>query len=181
MTKRFYSQEKEAEYYNSLSKKENHTPQTEILSGEIRAEEVRDRLRSLSESYGKSRSQQSPLCRRYLTGIAQLSRIFAMLQTEEEARQDGRPISLPHASTEVEQYISECLKGLLSGSLGTSQIPSLLRAYGVVTPLPDGRSSVSPFQIHLILQDSFQGSWLCGLFDMMFGCRPDVASKSVIY
>lgn len=58
MAKKFYSQEKEAEYYNSLSKKENHTPQTEILSGEIRAEEVRDRLRSLSESYGKSRSQQ---------------------------------------------------------------------------------------------------------------------------
>lgn len=162
-------------------RKETQTPRTETSSAASQAAEVRERLQSLSESYGKSRSQQSRLCRQYLTGIAQLSRIFAMLQTEEEARQDGRPISLPHASTEVEQYISECLKGLLSGSLGTSQIPSLLRAYGVVTPLPDGKSSVSPFQIHLILQDSFQGSWLCGLFDMMFGCRPDVESKSVIY
>lgn len=181
MAKKFYSQEKEAEYYNSLSKKENHTPQTEIPSGETRAEEVRDRLRSLSESYGKNLSQLSPLCRRYLTGIAQLSQIFATLQTEEESRQDGRSISLSHASTEVEQYISECLKGLLPGSLGTSQIPSLLRAYGVVTPLPDGKSSVSPFQIHLILQDNFQGSWLCGLFDMMFGCRSDVESKAVYY
>ena len=162
-------------------RKENQTPRTGTSSAGSQAAEVRERLQSLSESYGKSRSQQSRLSRQYLTGIAQLSRIFAMLQTEEEARQDERPISLPHASTEVEQYISECLKGLLSGSLGTSQIPSLLRTYGVVTPLPDGKSSVSPFQIHLILQDSFQGSWLCGLFDMMFGCRPDVESKAVIY
>lgn len=181
MDKKFYSQEKEAEYYNLLGKKGNHTPQTETPSGESQAEEVRVRLQSLSGSYGKSRSQQSPLCRRYLTGIVQLSQIFATLQNEEEAHQDDRPISLPHASKEVERYISECLKGLLSGSLGTSQIPSLLRTYGVVTPLPDGKSSVSPFQIHLILQDSFQGSWLCGLFDMMFGCRPDVESKSVIF
>lgn len=181
MAKKFYSQEKEAEYYNFLSKKENHTLQTETPSVESQAEEVRGRLRSLSGSYGKNLSQQSPLCRRYLTGIAQLSQIFATLQIEEEARQDDRPIFLPHASTEVERYISECLTGLLSGSLGTSQIPSLLRTYGVVTPLPDGKSSVSPFQIHLILQDSFQGSWLCGLFDMMFGCRPDVESKSVIF
>ncbi len=162
-------------------KKEIQNPQTGTSLAASQAAEVRERLQSLSESYGKSRSQQSLLCRQYLTGIAQLSRIFAMLQTEEEARQDGQSISLPHASTEVEQYISECLKGLLSGSLGTSQIPSLLRTYGVVTPLPDGKSSVSPFQIHLILQDSFQGSWLCGLFDMMFGCRPAVESKSVIY
>lgn len=162
-------------------RKENQTPRTGTSSAGNQAAEVRGRLQSLSESYGKIRSQQSQLSRQYLTGIAQLSRIFAMLQTEEEARQDGRPISLPHASTEVEQYISECLRGLLSGSLGTSQIPSLLRAYGVVTPLPDGKNSVSPFQIHLILQDSFQGSWLCGLFDMMFGCRPDVESKAVIY
>lgn len=180
MSEKFYSQEKESENYN-LSKKGNRSPQMGTSSAANQAAEVRERLQSLSESYGKSLNQQSPLCRRYSTGIAQLSRIFATLQNEEEARQGGRPISLPHASTEVEQYISECLKGLLSGSLGTSQIPSLLRAYGVVTPLPDGKSSVSPFQIHLILQDSFQGSWLCGLFDMMFGCRPDVESKSVIY
>lgn len=181
MTKEFHSQEKEAKYYNGLSKKGNRIPQTETSSAANQAADVRGRLQSLNESYGKSRSQQSPLCRQYLTGIAQLSQIFAMLQNEEESRHDGRPTSLPHASTEVERYISECLKGLLSGSLGTSQIPSLLRTYGVVTPLPDGKSSVSPFQIHLILQDSFQGSWLCGLFDMMFGCRPDVESKSVIY
>lgn len=181
MAKKFFSQEKAAEYYNSISKKENHIPQTETLSKECQAEEVRARLQSLSESYGKSRNQQSPLCRQYLTGIAQLSKIFAMLQNEEEAHQDGQPISLPHVSMEVEQYISECLKGLLSGSLGTSQIPSLLRTYGVVTPLPDGKSSVSLFRIHLILQDSFQGSLLCGLFDMMLGCRLDVESKALYY
>lgn len=162
-------------------KKETQTPQMGTSSAVNQAAEVRERLQALNESCGKSRYSLSPLYRQYQTGISGLCRIFAMLQTEEEARQDGRSISLPLASTEVERYISECLTGLLSGSLGTSQIPSLLRAYGVVTPLPDGKSSVSPFQIHLILQDNFQGSWLCGLFDMMFGCRPDVESKSVIY
>lgn len=162
-------------------KKESQNPQTETSSAASQAAEVRERLQSLSENCDKTHYSLSPLYRQYQIGISGLCRIFEVLQAEEEARQDGRSISLPHASTEVEQYISECLTGLLSGSLGTSQIPSLLRAYGVVTPLPDGKSSVSPFQIHLILQDSFQGSWLCGLFDMMFGCRPDVESKSVIY
>ncbi len=162
-------------------KKEIRTPQTGISSAEKQAAEVRERLRSLSGSYGKSLSRLSPLCRRYLTGIAQLSQIFAVLQTEEEARQAGLSTSLPHALTEAERYISECLADLLQGIRGTSQIPSLLREYGVVIPLPDGRSSVSPFQIHLILQDNFQDSSLCRLFNVMFGCYPKAASKTVIF
>ena len=32
MSKKFFSREKEAEYYNSIRKKENHIPQKETLS-----------------------------------------------------------------------------------------------------------------------------------------------------
>lgn len=162
-------------------KKESQIPQTEIPSAENPAAEVRERLQSLSESCGKSRSQQSLLYRKYQTGILELSRIFAMLQTEEEARQAGLSISSPCVVTEAERCISECLANLLQGNCDTSDILSLLRMYKVVTPLPDGKNSVSLFQIHLILQDNFQGSSLCRLFNVMLGCFPGAESKSVIY
>lgn len=181
MTKPIRSQEMLAECFNGLSKKEIRIPQTGILSMEHQEAGVRERLQSLCESYGKNQSRQSLLCRKYLTGISELSKIFAMLQTEEEARQDGLSTSSPDAVTPAEQCISECLADLLQEICDTSSILSLLRVYGVVTPLPCGKNSVSLSRIHLILQDNFQGSSLCRLFNVMLGCYPGAESKSVVF
>ena len=179
MTDNFKSQEKIGEYYNGLSKKGTQSPQKEIPSVGLQAKEVRDRLQLLNESFDKSLNSLSPLCRQYATGILQLSKIFAVLQTETEVRQGVLSISLPLAVKEVELYISECLADLLSKKRDTSHIPYYVRIYKVVTPLPGGKCSVSLPRIHLILQDNFQGSSLCSLFDVIRGCYHNVETKVV--
>lgn len=62
-------------------------------------------LRQLSETFGKSHRRQSWLCQRYLREIEVLSRIFEVLHSEEEARQDGLSTSFAHVEKAIATYI----------------------------------------------------------------------------
>ena len=164
----FYSQETE-----------NRTPQTETPSVAEQIAEVQGHLQSLSGLFDKTPYRLSGQYRRCQVEIEALSRIFGVLQSEEEARQDGLSTSSVRVEREIARYISGCLSDSDEQMRDIRHILSLLKSYGVVRPLPGGKCSVSLLQIHLILQDNFQDSWLCKLLNILLGCSPDVETKTI--
>lgn len=162
-------------------KTENHSHRTEKFSTDGIASTAQAHLQSLSETLGKIRSQEPCLCQEYLTGISVLSKIFAMQQSERRVRWDGLSTFSQDAVTEAERCISECLAGLLPGTQDTTHILSLLRDHKAVLGLPGRKSCVSLSRLHSILQDNFQGSCLCMLFNIILGCHPLTESRVVAF
>lgn len=160
-------------------KKENHSHQTETFSMAEIESTVREHLQSLSESLGKIHGQESCLCQEYLTEISVLSKIFAMRQSEKRVHRDDFSIFSQAVVKEAERCISECLAGLLPKTQDTIDILSLLGYYGAVQALPNGKCCVSLSRLHSILQDNFQGSCLCDLFNLILGCHKLTESRVI--
>ncbi len=185
------SQEKIAEHLNSATKRQhcgigrfyvatrkvsrNRGMGTTLAADQ--GELVRDRLQSLSETCGMSPCQQSPQSHQYLSGIEGLSRIFGVLQSEEAARQDGSTISFAAVEKEIAICIAGCLSDCPVQTRHIGRIRTLLRDYRVVTPLQDGTPTVSLRRLHMILQDNFQGSYLCGLLNIFLAGHNGVTTK----
>lgn len=164
-----------------MEQKENHTPQMETQSEAEQIAEVQAQLLSLSEIFGKTPYRLFGQYHRCRVGIQELSRIFGVLQSEEEAVRGGLSTYSAHVEREIAKCISECLSSSDEQMTDIRHILSLVKSYRVVRPLPGGKCSVSLLQTHLILQDNFQGSCLCKLFDIFLGCFPDVVEKSILF
>ena len=157
----------------------NRTPQMGTQSTAEQIATVQEHLQSLSEIFGKTPYRLSGQYRRCHTGMQELSRIFGVLQSEEEAGRGGLSTFSAHVETEIAKCISECLSSFDGQKRDIRYILSLVKSYRVVRPLPGGKCSVSLLQIHLILQDNFEGSCLCNLLNILLGCYPDTVAKTI--
>lgn len=162
-----------------MAQKENRIPQMETQSEAEQIAEVQAQLLSLSEIFGKTPYRLFGQYHRCQVGIQGLSRIFGVLQSEEEAGRSVLSTYSAHVEREITKCISECLSSSDGQTKDIRHILSLVKSYRVVRPLPGGKCSVSLLQIHLILQDNYQGSCLCKLLDILMGCFPDVVAKSI--
>lgn len=188
--KQFRSQEKEAEYYNGLTKTEttplstrgSQNPQKGNPGTEPdQAAAVREQLRTLHGTFDTNPYRQPPMLRRYLSGIARLIRQFEVMQSEEEARQDGLSTSFECVETEISRCISECLSDCDAQSRDTARIQTLLRDYKVVTPLRDGSPSVSLGGLYSLIEDNFQGSCLRKLLGIMIAGHMNTTTQVVTF
>lgn len=102
----------------------------------------------------------------YQTGILQLNRIFEVLQNELKESQDGLSISSERVEMEIAKCISQCLQDVPLQKRNISYVQALLRLYKVVVPLQNGNHSVSLHKVHMILQDNYADSCLCGLMNI---------------
>ena len=152
-------------------KKENHNPQTAKFSTAGIEAMVQEHLQRLNENLGMIRHQEPRLCREYQTEIAELCKIFAMRQNERLLHRGAESTFSQDVVRETERCISECLAGLLQETRDTTGILSLLEDYRVVGALQEGKCCVSLSRLHSILQDNYEDSWLCGLFNMILGCH----------
>lgn len=160
----------------------NQTPQTGTTStGLGEAALVRKRLRSLRETFGMNHGSRCPLLARYLLGISELSRIFEVLHSEEEARRDGLSISFEVVERELTKCISGCLSDCSSQSRDTRRILCLLKAYKVVTPLLNGSPSVSLGRLYSMIEDNFQCSWLGRLLGIVIAGHHGVSQQAIVF
>jgi hypothetical protein len=119
------------------------------------------------QNFDMSRYQQYQTLPEYQEGMNELCRIFEVLRTESRDYQGDLPTSFERVENEIATGISECLADCPEQSRSIAAVQDLLRVYKVVLPLPSGSPSVSLFRIHLILQDNFEGSLLCKLFNIL--------------
>lgn len=188
MDRHFYSQEKLAEAYNLAQKYQgvktgSRTCRQTAASGTSpdSAASVQACLRQLSETFGKSHRRQSWLCQRYLRGIEVLSRIFEVLRSEEEARQDGLSTSFAHVEKAIATYIAGCLSDCPSRKRGIRRILALVRDYRVVTPLRDGSPSVSLGQVYSLIEDNFEGSCLRKFLGIMIAGHMNTTTQVMTF
>lgn len=145
------------------------------------AAEVRERLRTLYETYDRNHDPQSVLLRRYLLGVARLSLQFEVMQSEEEARLDGLSTSFGCVEREIARCISGCLSGCDAQSRDSAHIQALLEDYKVVTPLRDGSPSVSLGRLYSLIEDNFQGSCLRTLLGIMIAGHMNTTTQVVTF
>lgn len=138
-------------------------------------------LRKLHETYDKNHGRQSLMLRRYLSGIFQLARLFEVLQSEEEAHQDGLSTSFECVEREIARCISGCLSDCDEQKRDISHILTLVKDYRVVTPLRDGSPSVSLGRIYSLIEDNLQGSCLRKLMGIMIAGHMNTTSQAVIF
>lgn len=138
-------------------------------------------LRQLSETFDKSHRRQSWLCQRCLRGIEVLSRIFEVLRSEEEARQDGLSTSFAHVEKAIATYIAGCLSDYPSRKRGIRRIRALVRDYRVVTPLRDGSPSVSLGRVYSLIEDNFQGSCLRKFLGIMIAGHMNTTTQVMTF
>jgi len=181
----FKSQEKRAEYFNSVSKMkqttrmETRSRKKENISEVDLSRMGRDHLQALNEIYDKILCRQFSLSRQFRFGIEELARIFEVLRSEEDSHSDSLFTSSVAVETVLAKYIAECLSDCSAQMRNTSHILSLLRDYRVVIPLQDGSHTVSLRRLHLILQDNFQDSCLCGLLNIFLAGSMGVTTKVI--
>lgn len=164
-----------------MAQTESCIPQMEIPSVVEQITMVQGHLQSLSEIFGKNPYRLSGQYRRCQTGMKELSRIIGVLQNEEEALRGGLSTFSEFVEREIAKCISECLSSFDGQKQDSRHILSLLKSYKVVRPLPVGKCSVSLLQIHLILQDNFQDSFLSRFFDFTLGCSVNTESKTILF
>lgn len=164
-----------------MGQKENHSLQKETPSTAVQIAEVQGHLQSLSEIFGKTPYRLSGKYRRCQIGIQELSGIIGVLQTEEVVLPGDSSTSSVDVEIEIAKCISRCLSDFDGQTKDIAHILSLVKTYGVVRPLPERKCSVSLQQIHLILQDNFEGSWLCKLLNIFLGCYPNVEAKTILF
>lgn len=145
------------------------------------AASAQEYLRQLSETLGMTHCRQSWLCRQYLRGIDMLSRIFEVLRSEEEARQDGLSTSFSHVEKAIATYIAGCLSDYPSRKRGIRRIRALVRDYRVVTPLRDGSPSVSLGRVYSLIEDNFEGSCLRKLLGIMIAGHINTTPQVVTF
>lgn len=119
------------------------------------------------ENHDMNRCQQQRIYRQYCVENQKLRRIFEVMQAESADYPDDLPISFVDVETEIAKCISGCLPDCLEKNKNISLVQSLLRDYKVVRLVPNGNPTVSLRQIHLILQDNFQGSYLLNLLNLV--------------
>ncbi|MCM1439244.1 MAG: hypothetical protein NC131_08620 [Roseburia sp.] len=145
------------------------------------AAEVRERLRTLYETYDRNHDPQSVLLQRYLLGILKLSLQFEVMQSEEEARLGGLTTSFESVEKEISRCISGCLSDCDAQSRDTAHIQALLRDYRVVTPLRDGSPSVSLGRLYSLIEDNFEGSCLRKLLGIMIAGHMNTTTQVVTF
>ncbi|MBU2525202.1 MAG: hypothetical protein KKC03_01185 [Bacteroidetes bacterium] len=101
------------------------------------------------------------------SALLQLTRLTAMLPNESASYPDDLPTSFACAEKALAECISKCLADVPLQKRSTAYVQSLLRDYRVIVPVRGQNPSVSLQRVHLILQDNYQGSSLCLLFNIL--------------
>lgn len=136
---------------------------SQISEGQLQHERELEQL--LREILDTNHGLPRRLYRQFLNETLRLHQIFVAQQHEEVSSQDGMSTSSPCDEMVVAQCISGCLQDSCEPKPDTSLVQGLVADYGAVVALPGKTPSVSLRRIHSMLQDNFQGSSLCKLFD----------------
>jgi hypothetical protein len=164
-----------------LQEKDSQIRQTETSEIEMTSLQALDHLQSQNETRGKNLHQQSSLLHEYHQGMKRLMRIFEAQQNELRGYQDVLPTSFVTVEMEIAKCISGCLADVPEQKRSISQVQGLLRDYGVLVPVLGQNPTISLDKFHLILQDNFQGSYLCQLIDLMLCDKLNTLSKVITF
>jgi hypothetical protein len=109
----------------------------------------------------------------------QWQQILAAHQNESTDYRGARSISFDCVAMGLAKHISQCLADYPLQKRNVPYILSLLRDYKVVGFLPGKNHTVSLHKVHLILQDNYPDSWLCGLMNELLAGVGNGISKTV--
>ncbi len=138
------------------------TPLKEMITG------MEARLQRIpNEMNDRNLNQHSEILRQYHSAILELQKIFEVLLLELKDYPDDLPTSFVAVETTIAKCISECLPDVPEQNRNISDIQALLRGYRVVRLVHGKNPSVSLHKVHLLLQDNYEGSFLCGLMNML--------------
>lgn len=165
----------------SISQKDFCNPQMEkLIKGAVIKDQTKhlQQLNEIGDMIQNPRYKQSAaLC----LGIQQLHRLSEEMQNESIDYPYDLPTSFASAEIQIAKYISECLEDSHEENPNNEKILSLVKHYKVIRLLPEGKHSVSLHKVHLILQDNYPGSSLCGLFNLLLCGRNNGSTKVITF
>lgn len=138
-------------------------------------------LRQLNEISGMIQNPQYKQSAELSQGIQQLHHLSGVLQNESVDYPYDLPTSFASAETQIAKYISECLEDSHEENSNIEKILSLVKDYKVVRLLPEEKHTVSLHKVHLILQDNYPDSSLCGLFNLLLCGRNNGTPKVITF
>lgn len=138
-------------------------------------------LQLLNEIYDKSLNLPRTQFPIYYSKIQQLHRLFVVPPYAKANSEGDLPTSSVGVEREIAKYISECLPSSHERNSNIDQILTLIEDYKVVQPLGQKNQSVSLERVHSILEDNFQDSSLCKLFDMLLKGNEKTATKVITF
>lgn len=116
---------------------------------------------------GNSLYRQSIQFRKYRRAIERLQNIIEVQSSELIEYPDDLPTSFVSFEIGLAKYIAQLLGNSDDKIPDELHVLSLLRDYRVVALRQDGKMSVSPDKLYLILEDNFPDSYLKFLFDVL--------------
>lgn len=134
-------------------------------------------------NYGMSHHSQDMLFRQYYSGVSQLQRIFAALQTEVIHHPGNSPTSFACVENRIAKCICGCLQDVPERSRHIGRIQSLVAEYKVVQPVMGlhQKPTVSLLSVFVLLQDNYPNSCLRKLFDVFIAECGNVTTKTVTF
>lgn len=138
-------------------------------------------LQLLNEIYDKSLNLPRTQFPIYYSKTQQLHRLFVVPPYAKANSEGDLPTSSVGVEREIAKYISECLPSSHERNSNIDQILTLIEDYKVVQPLGQKNQSVSLERVHSILEDNFQDSSLCKLFDILLKGNEKTATKVITF
>lgn len=109
----------------------------------------------------------------------QLQKIFEVQHNEVKGYHCDLPTSFAIVETEIAKCIAECLSDYPEQRRSIPFVLSLLKDYKVLVPVQGQNPSISLDKLYSILQDNFQDSYLCGLFNYFLAGRGNLQTKVI--
>ncbi|HOE05969.1 MAG TPA: hypothetical protein PLZ52_12195 [Bacteroidales bacterium] len=161
------------------SSRSDYRTETDLMENEILSSLHQQQMQH--ENCDNCPGQQWYLHMQFAQGIAQLNTIFEVLRSE-TVNNRGVCSTLAHdVETQLAKCISQCLADSPEQKRDISQILAFLKSYKVVQSLPKRKPSVSLHKVHLILQDNYPDSYLCGLMNILLAGFMNVQTKVITF
>ena len=114
-----------------------------------------------------SRNPQFPHSVEYREEILRWQQKSVVRRSADEAGQYVSATSLFRVATEIAKCIGGCLADVPPHKRSVRLLRQLLIDYKAVQSLRDGRTLISLYKVHQILQDNFSNSYLCKFCNIM--------------